>query len=432
MKRIFRSLTAIFIVAVILASTYIPVFAVSETESAEETTTEVQTTATETTVPETTVPETTEPTTKPAPVYEKGDIDCSGSVTASDARTILRLASHLVSVTEEQQKLADYNSDNKITAADARYVLRVAAKLDPYAKPKPNELPQQPVTDKNRKFKVEISDKFSTSYARYACLYDYDNDKILYGKSMHKPCHPASTTKVVTATLACEYLSGDDILTVGSELNLVHWNTSRSGLYQGQRIKFKEILKCLLVPSGCDAAYTIAVHTARKATGNYNMSASQALNKFVAMMNEYAKSLGMKDSHFMNPDGFPNSNHYVSAYDMVIMTTKAYSFKLIRDVVSQPWATAYFESGGSYSYSNSNETINPYSDRYYPYMVGVKTGSHSQAGQCLVTVAKKKIESTGKTKTFVAVVYNCPDKYGRYYDLKNLYNTAFSYFWRQP
>ena len=429
MKKLFRCVTAVFIVAVILASTYIPVFAVSEAETTTETET---TTAPETTVPETTVPETTEPETKPAPVYEKGDVDCNGTVSASDARTILRLASNLVTVTEEQEKLADYNSDNKITAADARYVLRVSAKLDPYAKPKPNELPQQPITDANRKFNVEISDKFSARYARYACIYDYDNDKILYGKNMHAPCHPASTTKVVTATLACEYLSADDVLTVGNELNLVHWNTSRSGLYQGQRIKFKEILKCLLVPSGCDAAYTIAVHTARKATGDYNMTAYQALNKFVSMMNEYSKSLGMVDSHFMNPDGFPNSNHYVSAYDMVIMTTKAYSFKLIRDVVSQPWATAYFESGGSYSYSNSNETINPYSDRYYPYMVGVKTGSHSQAGQCLVTVAKKEIEKTGKTKTFVAVVYNCPDKYGRYYDLKNLYNTAFSYFWRQP
>ena len=153
MKKIFRCVTAVFIVAVILVSTYIPVFAVSEAETTTETET---TTAPETTVPETTVPETTEPETKPAPVYKKGDVDCNGTVSASDARTILRLASHLVTVTEEQEKLADYNSDNKITAADARYVLRVAAKLDPYAKPKPNELPQQPITDANRKFNVEI------------------------------------------------------------------------------------------------------------------------------------------------------------------------------------------------------------------------------------------------------------------------------------
>jgi D-alanyl-D-alanine carboxypeptidase (penicillin-binding protein 5/6) len=136
----------------------------------------------------------------------------------------------------------------------------------------------------------------------------------------------------------------------------------------------------------------------------------------------------MKNSHFANPDGFPDSNHYTTAGDMIIIAVKAYSFSLIRNVVNQPWATAYFESGGSASYTNSNETINPYSDRYYPYMVGIKTGSHSLAGQCLVTVAKKKNEKTGKTRTFVAVVYNCPSKYGRYMDLKGLYDTAFAKF----
>ena len=128
MKKLFRCVTAVFIVAVILASTYIPVFAVSEAE----TTTAAETTVPETTVPETTVPETTEPETKPAPVYEKGDVDCNGTVSASDARTILRLASNLVTVTEEQEKLADYNSDNKITAADARKILRVSAGLDEF------------------------------------------------------------------------------------------------------------------------------------------------------------------------------------------------------------------------------------------------------------------------------------------------------------
>lgn len=412
--KIFRSLTAVFMAAVIMLGTYIPVFAVSEPANDE--------------------------TTTVSSGYEKGDVNLSGSVTAADARMVLKIAAQQMTLDSFRTDLADYNSDGKVTAFDARLVLRHAARLDPYApdpttttttKP-PETTTKRVITDANRTFEVEISDLFSTSYAKYACLYDYDNDKILYGKNMHSPCHPASTTKIITATLACEYLSGDYVLTVGRELDLVHWNTSRAGLYKGQRIKFSEILKCLLLPSGCDAAYTIAAHTARVATGDYNMSASKAISTFVKMMNDYAKKLGMNDSHFMNPDGFPDTNHYVSAYDMTIITTKAYSFKLIRNVVSQPWATAYFESGGSKSYSNSNETINPYSDRYYPYMVGMKTGSHSQAGQCLVTVAKKYIEHTGKTKTFVAVVFNCPSKYGRYYDLRSLYNTAFSYFWRQP
>lgn len=383
---------------------------------------------------------TEEDTTSSESGYQKGDVDLNGNVNASDARCVLRVAARLMSIDNYRLSLADYNSDGNVNSQDARFILRHSAKLDPFAPETtlPPETTTKPpetttvLTDENRKYTVETNSLFKTSYAQYAVLYDYDNDKILYGKNMHSRCHPASTTKVITAVLGCEYLSADYVLTVGNEQYLVESNTSKAGLRIGQRIKFKEILKCLLAPSGCDAAYTIAVHVARVATGNPNMSAQKALSHFISMMNTYTKKLGMNDSHFANPDGFPNSNHYTSAYDMAIMTTKAYSFKLIRDIVCEPWVTAYFESGGSMSFTNSNETINPYSDRYYPYMVGIKTGSHSQAGQCLVTVAQKYISNTKKTKTFVAVVYNCPNKYGRYSDLKSLYNTAFSYFWRQP
>lgn len=377
-------------------------------------------------------------------VLQNGDINADGRITAADARLILRLAAKIEQgeqFSENQLKAADFNEDGKITAADARYTLRASAKLDPFAPPvvpppetttQPPVTPQPPPKPAQRTFRVETSPLFSTKYAQYAVLYDYDNDKILYGKNMHARCHPASTTKVMTAVLGCEYLSADYVLTVGNEQNLVESNTSRAGIYKGQKIKFKEILKCLLAPSGCDAAYTIAVHVARVASKNPNMSASKAISYFVNMMNSYAKKIGMADSHFANPDGYPNSNHYVSAYDMAILTTKAYSFNLIMDVVSKPHVTAYFVSGGSKSFTNTNETINPGSARYYPYMIGVKTGSHSQAGQCLVTVAQKYIDKTGKTKTFIAVVFNCPSKDARYQDLKSLYNTAYSYFWRQP
>lgn len=377
--------------------------------------------------------------------YMKGDVNLDGKITASDARIVLRISAKIENVDSFRQKLADFNSDDKVNAADARYILRKSAKLDPFAKPIPETTTVKETTTKkqetttvkpttltpeNRKYTIETSSLFSTKYAQYAVLYDYDNDKILYQKNMHSKCYPASTTKIITACVASKYLSADYVLTVGNEQYLVESNASRAGIYIGQKIKFKEILKCLLLPSGCDAAYTIAAETARVASGNKNMSASNAVNYFVNMMNTYAKNLGMNDSHFTNPDGFPNNNHYTSAYDMTKITVKAYSIALIRDTVKLTSATAKFESGGYATYYNTNETINPNSARYYPYMVGMKTGSHSLAGQCLVTVAQKKISNTGKIKTFVAVVFACPNKDGRYNDLKSLYNTAFSYFWR--
>ncbi len=389
--------------------------------------------------------------------YIAGDANADGTITAEDARIILRISASLIKADDEMLKRADFDGNGKVLAIDARYTLRVSAMLDPYTPETTTKVPEtttkapetttkapvtttrapetttsKVLTPDNREYKVEMSDLFSAKYAKYAVLYDYDNDKILYGKNMHSRCHPASTTKLITAYIASLYLDDNYVIKVGKELNLVDWNTSRAGIQQGQRIKFKEMLKCLLLPSGCDAAYAIAAATARVASGNPSMPASDAIRYFVNLMNKYAKKWGMNDSHFANPDGFPNSKHYTSAYDMTIIAVKAYSNDLIRKTAAMTYATARFESGGSKSYANTNELINPDSSKYYPYCVGLKTGSHTQAGKCLVTVAKKYIKTTNKTKTFIAVVYNCPTKEGRFYDLRNMYNTAFSYFWRQP
>lgn len=374
-----------------------------------------------------------------------GDVDFNGKITASDARITLRVAAQLETISRIQMSAADYDEDRSITSKDARCILRLSAGFDPFKEPetttrppetttKPPETTTRPVvlTPENRKYTYSASSIFKTNYSRSAVLYDYDNDVILYGKNMHATRQPASTTKIITACVASEYLSPDYVLTVGREQYLVNSNTSRSGIVMGQKIKFKEILKCLLLPSGCDAAYTIAAEAARVATGNYNMSASSAVSYFVGLMNNYAKKLGMNNSHFANPDGFPHSNHYTTAYDMTKIAVKAFSIDIVRETASMTRATAKFVTGGSITYTNTNETINPNSSRYYPYMVGMKTGYHSGAGYCLLTVAQKKISSTGKTKTFVAVVYGCSSKYGRYMDLKGLYDNAFSYFWRQP
>lgn len=417
MKNNIKKTISFTLTILMLLSVYIPVFAVENTTTYE---------------------------------YIAGDVTADGTVTPADARIILRISASLIKADADMLIRADFDGDGKVLAKDARYTLRIAARLDPYAVETTTKAPEtttkapetttkapetttaKVLTADNREYKFEKSELFSESYAKYAVLYDYDNDKILYGKNMHSKCHPASTTKLITACIASIYLDDNYVLKVGKELNLVDWNTSRAGLKQGQRIKFKEILKCLLLPSGCDAAYTIAAATARVASGNSSMSASEAIKYFVNLMNKYAKKWGMNDSHFANPDGFPHSNHYSSAYDMTIVAVKAFSDDLIRKTTAMTKATAHFESGGSVTYTNTNDLINPNSSRYYPYCVGLKTGSHTQAGKCLVTVAQKYIKTTKKTKTFIGVVYNCSSKYERYIDLKNMYNTAFSYFWRQP
>ena len=117
MNKFFRSFTAAFIVAIILISTYIPVFATER-----ETTTLAETNTTELS---------TESTTKePEKTYEKGDVNLSGSITAADARIALRISARLHIPDATQKTFADMDKNGKVTAADARKILRIAARLE--------------------------------------------------------------------------------------------------------------------------------------------------------------------------------------------------------------------------------------------------------------------------------------------------------------
>ncbi|GEM_PF-1917758 len=367
-----------------------------------------------------------------------GDVDGNGIVNARDARLALRASAKIERLNSYQIRVADYDKNGKLSALDARYILRASAKLDPFAT-ETHTVPTtaKPIatttkktttatttkknnTNSSRKYKINYGKGFSTRYSKSALLYDFDKDVILYNHNMHSRREPASTTKLMTAYIGCKYLKANQVLTVGSELNLMEWNTSKAGIYRGMKMKFKDMLVCMLLPSGCDAAYTIAVNAARAYKHNWSMSASTALSTFVSMMNSTAKSLGMKESHFANPDGFPNSNHYVTPYDMLILGVNCYNISLIRNTVAKTYATAYYLNGSVFkSFRNTNDLINPYSQNYYRYCVGMKTGSHSTAGQCLVSVAKKN------GRTFFGIVYYSESHRTRYLDLTSMYNNAF-------
>ncbi len=383
--------------------------------------------------------------TTSASEYLLGDVDGNGKITSADARLALKAAARLEILNKTQSDAADYDRSGELSASDARFILRVAAKQDPFAPPDtrvhfttttvpptttapPTTVPPttkapEPQKPAKRQFTYAPMSEFGTKYGFAAGIYDYDHDKILYGKNMDSPVEPASTTKLMTAYVASKYLKPDSVITVGAELNLMDWNTSKAGIYKGLRMTFSEMLKCLLLPSGCDAAYAIAAAASKAYCGDPNMDAGSAIATFVSLMNIEAKEMGMTHSRWTNPDGFPNKDRpYTTAHDMLICGAYAYSVPVIRETVKLRSATAYTVSGKAFSgFTNTNELLNPSSDRYYRYCVGMKTGSHSTALQCLVSAAVKD------GRTFIAVVYRCPDKYARYYALTSMFNTAFRY-----
>ena len=123
-------------------------------------------------------------------------------------------------------------------------------------------------------------------------VYDVTQQKMLYGKNENKHIYIASTTKLMTCFVALSVFHPDDIIVVGNEINLRKPNSSLSFILPGHKLRVRTLIAALLLPSGNDAAYTIAVNAARKHSGDMNMGYERAVNYFCNLMNEKARALG--------------------------------------------------------------------------------------------------------------------------------------------
>lgn len=254
-----------------------------------------------------------------------------------------------------------------------------------------------------------------------AIVMEQSSGKIIYNKGLHKKFYPASTTKILTALLAIEKGNLKDVITVGKEINLINKDSSKAGLYVGQRISLKNLIYGLMLPSGNDAANTIAVYIGRKASGNKGLTQQQAISHFVKLMNQRGKDLGVKESNFTNPHGYHNPKHYTSVYDLSLITKKAFSYSFFREVVKTPTYTLVINSKTKkkVTWYNRNELIQSKNKHYYSYATGIKTGHTSSAGYCLVSSATKDDKGL-----FVIVMKSTQE--GQWSDTKKLYTYGFS------
>ena len=197
-------------------------------------------------------------------------------------------------------------------------------------------------------------------------LIDNDNGQILYTKEPHKHMYPASTTKILTAILAIENTSLSDMVEIPEEACNV--DGSAIGLHEDESISMEDMLYALLLSSGNDCAVAIAVHVGGSVEG------------FVRMMNAKAAELGAVDSHFNNPNGLPDDNHYTSAYDLSQIAKYAMKNKTFREIVS----TQSRVIKRDYPDAQTNMVNSSRLFSRYEGVIGVKTGYTEAAGQCLV------------------------------------------------
>jgi D-alanyl-D-alanine carboxypeptidase (penicillin-binding protein 5/6) len=230
-----------------------------------------------------------------------------------------------------------------------------------------------------------------------AILVDGDGG-VLYDKQADERRYPASTTKILTALLALESGSLDEKVRVGAEADIPPADASRAGLRYGENLTVRQLLNALLIPSGNDAAYVLAAYVGRRAAGDPGMDAAEAVEKFVGMMNAWARELGASHSHFVNPDGYQDGDHYTTARDMALIARKAMEFDEFRKIVSTkqyklPDVTGKDEKGNPKKitrlFANTNDLLKEGNPWYVESCTGIKTGHTSDAGFCLVSSAKR-------------------------------------------
>ena len=216
--------------------------------------------------------------------------------------------------------------------------------------------------------------------AKAAMLVDLNTGRVVYEQNADERIYPASLTKIMTCLLALENGNLSSIVTVSeAALSNLDPNSSTAGLQVGEQMTLENMLYCMMIPSGNEACNAVAEHIAG------------SVADFVRMMNERAYELGCEGTHFNNPHGLHEEDHYTTVRDLVKITQAALKSENFKQIVN----TAEYElpatnlseprtlrTTNQLIYKNSN---NPF---YYPRAMGIKTGYTSAAGRCVISCAK--------------------------------------------
>lgn len=251
--------------------------------------------------------------------------------------------------------------------------------------------------------------------APYAGLYNARTMECLYSRAQTAPVYPASLTKIITACTALAYVSPETVFTVGTEQMLVPEGSSLCLIQPGHKLTLGDLLTGMLLCSGNDAAYAVAANVAREVAG-YAISDTQAIAYFAELMNEYAADLGAANSHFTNPVGWDDANHYTTVHDLALIAAHAMQIDIIRNIVSAQSRHVVFASGENITWHNTNALLQPESRYYLPQANGMKTGTTEMAGHCLIATV------TIDGAEYIAVVAGCDSDDARYIEVHKLIN----------
>ena len=217
-------------------------------------------------------------------------------------------------------------------------------------------------------------------YSAGSVLMDASTGKVLLQKDMNLQLYPASTTKILTAIIAIEKLDLTSKLTASrSAIMAIPSGYSNAGIKVGESLSVNDLLEMFLIHSANEVGYIFA----EEISGN--------IENFANLMNQKALELGCTNTHFTNPSGIHDVNHYSTAYDMALIAKYCMRNETFRNIVNKK--SCKFSATDLYPeeryFKNTNSLLDSSNRYYYEYAIGIKTGFTTQAKNCLIAGAKK-------------------------------------------
>lgn len=271
---------------------------------------------------------------------------------------------------------------------------------------------------KGYEFDLKRDDKQVELHTDTLLVVSLDTGDVVFEKNADEKRYPASTTKIMTYIITAENVEDFDNTRVLIKEDVLEplegTDSSLSGIYEhiGEEMTVTDLLHCLMVSSGNDAAMILADYIG-----------AGSISHFVDMMNQKAKELGCENTHFANPHGLHDENHYTTAYDLYKMTKYALTLPKFAEITN---TTTYYCEGDDYPLTTTNSMIdeNRGGEYYYRYAKGIKTGTTNAAGMCLVSTGYYE----GYAYMIIALHAPGPEESDVNYamiDSANLYRWAF-------
>ncbi len=244
--------------------------------------------------------------------------------------------------------------------------------------------------------------------ATAAGLFDISSGKVIYAKNVHQQLNPASLTKILTALCALKYGNPDDVLTATENVYINESGAVKLGLAAGDTMTMEQALHVLLLKSANDVAVMIAEHVGGSVEG------------FAELMNDTANSLGATKSHFVNPHGLTDPNHYTTAYDLYLICNEAMKYDKITEIIhTSSYTSVYHDANGNDKFidvANSNAYIKgeiPSPENVT--VIGGKTGTTSAAGSCLIVYVKNN-----SGDPYISIILQSGDRTTMYTEMTDL------------